>query len=147
MAKGPCSSSGLRAGNTPIMANLVAIEPALFRADEAWFVFDDGRKCLRKINQPEPVARSNFPAPSIRRDSIAPCLGMDGKMHDSISSYRRTLKANGNPQGETYIELGNESLTPVKHEFCRKQRRDDIRAALADVKAGKPIAPPVTLED
>lgn len=129
------------------MAELVAIEPALFRSDEAWFVFDDGRRCLRKIERPRPVARSDFPAPAILRDSIAPCLGMDGKMHDSLSSYRRTLKANGNPQGETYIELGNESLTPVKYEFDRKQRRDDIRAAIADVKAGKPFDPPVILKD
>jgi len=129
------------------MAELVAIEPALFRDDEAWFVFDDGSKRLRKINQPENACRSDFPAPAIMRDSIAPCLGMDGKMHDSLSSYRKTLKADGNPQGETYIELGNESLKPVVHKFDRKQRRDDIKAAIADVKAGKTFDPPVILKD
>lgn len=129
------------------MAELIAIEPAIFRADEAWFVFDDGSKRLRKIDRPVNHARSDFPAPAIRRDSIDACLGMDGKMHESLASYRRTLRADGNPQGENYIELGNESLKPVTHTFDRKQRRDDIRAAIADVKAGKPIAPPVTLKD
>lgn len=129
------------------MAELIAIEPSKFCEGEAWFVFDDGRKLLRKIDRPENHARSDFPSPAIRKDSIAPCLGMDGKMHDSMSSYRRTLKADGNPQGENYIELGNESLKPVIHKFDRKQRRDDIKAAIADVKAGKTFAPPVTLKD
>lgn len=129
------------------MAELVRIEPSIFRTDEAWFVFDDGTQRLRKVNQEPVAARSDFPCPMIRRDSIEPCRGMDGKMHDSMASYRRTLRADGNPQGENYIELGNESLTPVEHKFDRKERRDDIRAALADVKAGKPIPAPAFLGD
>lgn len=130
------------------MAELVAIEPALFHPEkEAWFVFDDGRRCLRPIERKVEPARSSFPAPAIRRDSIDPCRGMDGKMHESLSGLRRTYRADGNPQGENYIELGNESLKPVTYDFDRKQRRDDIKAAIADVKAGKSFPAPVVLED
>lgn len=130
------------------MAALVAIEPALFRPDEqAWFVFDDGRKCLRKLDRGEEVARSDFPAPAIRKDTIAPCRGMDGKMTDSLSTLRRTYRADGNPQGETYHELGNDNLTPVTHQFDRRKRRDDIKAAIEDVKNGRVAPAPVVLED
>lgn len=134
------------------MAEIVRIEPTKSHTTGkpdgfAWFVFDNGRSMHRKIDrEPEP-ARSSFPAPMIRRDRIDPCLGMDGKMHDSLASYRRSLRADGNPQGENYIELGNESLKPVEHTFDRGERREDIKAALADVKAGRPIAPPVALGD
>lgn len=86
-------------------------------------------------------------APMISRDTIDPCRGMDGKMTDSLSALRRTYRADGNPQGENYTEIGNEELKPKEHKFDRAQRRDDIHAAIADVKAGKPIAPPVVLGD
>jgi hypothetical protein len=124
------------------MASLVRIEPAMFRADEAWFVFDDGRKYLRKREAPEARTR----APAIMRDSIELCRGPDGRMHDSLASYRRSLRADGNPQGENYTEIGNERLTPVEHKFDRKQRRDDIRAGLEDVRNGR-VPPMAILED
>lgn len=82
-------------------------------------------------------------APRVLSDYMTPCMGMDDKMHDSLASYRATLKASGNPQGENYIELGNESLKPVERKFDRAQRREDIKAGIADVKAGR--LPPVTV--
>lgn len=130
------------------MATLVRIEPSLFHPEtEGWFVFDDGRRCLRKLERDAPSARSSFPAPMIRRDSIDPCRGADGKMYESLSGLRRTYRADGNPQGENYLEIGNEELKPVEHTFDRAQRRDDIKAAIADVRAGKPIPAPVVLGD
>ena len=90
----------------------------------------------------EPAQRQ-LSAPRVVSDQITPCLGMDGKMHDSLASYRRTLRADGNPQGENYIELGNERLKPVERKFDRAQRREDIKAGIADVKAGR--LPPVTI--
>lgn len=86
-------------------------------------------------------------APMISRDAITPCLGMDGKMTDSLATLRRTYRADGNPQGENYTEIGNEEMRPVERKFDRAERRDDIKAAIADVKAGKPFAPPVALGD
>ncbi|MBO9580323.1 MAG: hypothetical protein J7498_05480 [Sphingobium sp.] len=129
------------------MASVVRIEPSLFRADEAWFVFDDGRQLLRKVDREPNPARSTFPCPAIVRDSIEPILAMDGKMTDSLSHYRRTLRADGNPRGETYTEIGNESLPAFKApEFDARQRRDDIHAAMADFKNGN-IPPLTILED
>lgn len=127
------------------MAQLLRVEPSKFCAGEAWFVFDDGRSYLRKLER-EKVARSSFPAPMIRRDSIDPILGPDMRMHDSLSSYRRSLRAENNPRGENYIEIGNESLPTEIRDFDPSQRREDIRAAIHDVKNGN--VPPLTiLED
>lgn len=130
------------------MANLVRIEPATFRADEqAWFVYDDGRRCLRSTKAPIPAARSSFPAPMIRRDSIEPCRGADGQMHDSLASLRRSYRADGNPQGENYIELGTEPLpAPTAPTFDRTERRENIKAAIEDVKNGR-VPPLAVLED
>ncbi len=85
-------------------------------------------------------------APRVISDYIEPCLGADGKMHDSLASYRHSLTPEGNPRGERYIELGNESLKPNPPKFDEKQRRDDIKAAIEDVKNNR--VPPLTvLED
>lgn len=124
-------------------------DPYWAEQGKAWIEYAPGKRRLVDLNAPQgvPVARSSFPAPALLKDSIEPCLGMDGKMHDSLSSYRKTLRADGNPMGETFTEIGNESLTPVEYKFDRAERREDIKAALADVKAGKPIPAPVVLED
>lgn len=120
------------------MAEVIKVEPSLFRPDtEAWFHFDDGRKMLRKLDQGGPnPARSDLGFPMIMRDSIDPCLGMDGRMYDSLRGYRKTLKANGNPQGENYIELGNESLKHAPKQFSKQERRDHIKTAAEIVKSG-----------
>lgn len=110
------------------MATVIAIEPSLFHPQtEAWFIMDDGRKLLRKLDQEPRQAQSDFPCPMIRKDSIDPCLGMDGQMYESLSGYRRTLKAENNPQGENYIELGNESLKHAPPQFNKQERRDAIK--------------------
>lgn len=123
-------------------------DPYWLETGRVWVEVAPGRKRLIHLDQPErpPVARSSFPAPAIRRDSIDPTRGPDGRMHESLSGYRRSLRADGNPQGENYIEIGNEELKPVEHKFDRKERREDIRAAIADVKAGR-VPPPVALGD
>lgn len=85
-------------------------------------------------------------APRVLSDYIDPVRGADGKMHDSLRSLRATYLPSGNPQGERYLELGDQSITPVEHKVDRKKRRDDIRAAIEDVKNGRvppiPPAPP-----
>lgn len=78
--------------------------------------------------------------------AIEPTLGPDGKMHTSLASYRHACTPEGNPQGERYEELGNDSLPPFKApEFDRKKRREDIRAGIQDVKEGR--VPPVVTGD
>lgn len=103
--------------------------------------FDDPQSC-----ECGAASRRLVTAPRIKSDYIEPTRGADGKIHESLSSYRRSLEPGGNPQGERYIEIGNEEIKPVEHKFDRKQRRDDIKAAIEDVKNGR-VATPVVLED
>lgn len=78
-------------------------------------------------------------APSLAcNDQIAPTWGADGRQHTSLAAYRATLRPDGNPMGERFIEMGNEKPAPWKPpEFDRKTRRDAIRAGIADMKAGR----------
>src|SRR5688500_4341372 len=81
-------------------------------------------------------------APRVRSDAIDPILGPDKRMHDSLASFRASCRPDGNPQGERYLELGDQELPKFKApEFDRRERRDAIRAGIADVKAGR--VPPV----
>ena len=92
------------------------------------------------------VAARLISAPRIRSDSIEPTLGPDGNMHTSLATYRHSCTKDGNPQRETYTELGNESLPEFKApKFDRKKRREDIRAGIQDVKEGR--VPPVVVGD
>lgn len=85
-------------------------------------------------------------APRVVSDSIEPTLGPDGKLHTSLASYRHSCTPEGNPQRQTYHELGSDSLPPFKApEFDRRKRRDDIRAGIQDVKEGR-VPPVVTGE-
>lgn len=85
-------------------------------------------------------------APRVVSDSIDPIRGPDGQMHSSLASYRHSCTPDGNPQRETYQELGNTELPAFKApEFDRKKRREDIRAGMQDVKEGR--VPPVVTGD
>jgi hypothetical protein len=103
----------------------------------AWFDNGKGRQVYRPIPEPQEDKRSSLAMPYFRQDHIKPCLGADGKVYDTLSGYRKTLLPSGNPKGERYIELGNEQTKPYEApKFDRKKRRDDIKAAIADVKNG-----------
>lgn len=108
----------------------------------AWIDKGDGRSVFRKVRDHIPTQRSDLPAPRVLRDSFdEPVQSMaDGRFYTS----KRALSASHRAAG--FIELGNEELPVVEHKTDEKQLRDDIRSAMADVKAGKlPIV--VTLED
>lgn len=106
------------------MASLVRIEPSLFREDEAWFIYDNGRQYLRKR---EPVAQSS--GLTIMSDSIDPVKSMaDGKVYDSKSALYRTYRADGNPQGIAYECVGNEAI----HNYTKPVR--DKSKAMEAVK-------------
>lgn len=104
--------------------------------------FDDAQTCACGAS-----ARRGVSAPMVLSDCIEPRMGADGKMHDSLASYRHSLTPEGNAKGERYFELGEKEELPSKtYEFDERQRRDDIRAAVADVKNGN-VPAPVILED
>lgn len=85
-------------------------------------------------------------APRVQSDTIAPIMGADGKLHTSLSGYRRSLTPSGNPKGERFLEMGNERLPDyAPPPIDRKKRRDAIKAGMADVKAGR--VPPVVTGD
>lgn len=81
-------------------------------------------------------------APAVRSDYIDPCYGADGKMHDSLASLRASYLPSGNPKGKRYIEIGDEKPAPYKRPVPdEKSRRDDIKAAIEDIKYGR-VKPP-----
>lgn len=87
----------------------------------------------RKVRDGVAPQRSDLPAPRVLRDTFdEPVQSMaDGKFYTSKRGLSASHRAGG------FIELGNEELPVVEHKTCEKTLRDDIRAAMADVKAGK----------
>lgn len=79
------------------------------------------RECL-----PPPAPRSAFPLPMIRSDAIEPIQSMaDGVTYESLSSLRRSYRADGNPQGIEYQEIGNEKRTdPVMPKVTEQECAD-----------------------
>lgn len=77
-------------------------------------------------------------APAIRSDYIAPIRGADGKMHDSKSSYERSLTPEGNPHGERFHILGSdERPAPFQPKRSTEAERVEVaKKALHDVKSG-----------
>lgn len=109
----------------------------------AWIEVAPGRMRYRKVRDGLAPQRSDLPAPRVLRDTFdKPVQSMaDGKWYDSKRALAATHKASGNPHGEDFIELGNEAPPTVEHKHDEGKLRDDIREAMADVKAGR--APPV----
>lgn len=105
-----------------------------------WFTLPNGRQVYRFPPVPA-VARSGLPSPHFRTDTIDPCRSMaDGKMYDSLSGLRRTYRADGNPQGEEYIELGNaeiRSTPPERKALDKSEVADIVDRAQAAISSGE----------
>jgi hypothetical protein len=86
---------------------------------------------------------SEFPCPHLVRPFSSPVQSMaDGKFYDDPASLRATYKAQNNPQGVDYVEVGNEDITKFEApKVDRAGRREAIKKAIADVKSGR--VPPV----
>jgi putative FmdB family regulatory protein len=84
----------------------------------------------------------------VHGDEIEPFRGPDGKVHTSLSRYRRACLASGNPQGEHYTEIGNEEVRPRARDLRAEQRVrvEAIKRGLEDVRNGR-VPRPVLLED
>jgi hypothetical protein len=92
------------------------------------------------------VAQRCLSAPRVVSDVIRPIRGMDGRMTDSLSTFRATLDPGGNPQGERYHEVGNETVTRPRLTFDKHAQMDAIRAGIEDVKNGR-VPPVAMIED
>lgn len=76
-------------------------------------------------------------APAVKSDYLTPTRGADGKIHDTKSGYYASLEPSGNPKGERYHILGaGERTKHVDVKFDRKERRDAIKQAMAEIKSG-----------
>lgn len=106
--------------------------------EKRWYELPNGRSVYRAV----PSSRSSgsgseFPCPRISSDNIEPTWGADGKQYTSMAAYRRTLKADGNPRGEEFIEYGNEKIPEYKApEFSKAERVESIKKAIHDVETG-----------
>lgn len=102
-----------------------------------WIDLGDGRKRLRRVREAAPDSRSNLACPMIVTGFDKPVQSMaDGKYYDTARDLERTYKANGNPSGQEFVQIGNEPLKPTKTRPDRRQRREHIRQAIRDVKSG-----------
>lgn len=102
----------------------------------AWFDAGDGRKVFRKVRTDAP-ARSGLSMPMLVRSFPEPVQSMaDGKWYDTPRELENTYKASGNPQGEEYVALGNDTLKTVEYVPDAAERRADIKQAVADVMSG-----------
>jgi len=82
--------------------------------------------------------RSDLAAPMLIRPFAQPVQSMaDGKYYDTPGELSRSHRAAHNPHGQDFIELGNEQMQFVEHKSDEKQLRDDVRAAMQDVKEGR----------
>ena len=110
---------------------------------KAWFDLGNGRKVYRSVPEPSHHLRSSLPAPHFICDTMDELQSMaDGKFYNSKSAMRASYKAENNPHGVDFIEVGNEdtaTFTPPKRD--RKGDREAIERAINDVQNGN--VPPI----
>jgi hypothetical protein len=115
--------------------------------DYRWVDLGDGRQVYRRLRDHQPSARSGLACPMVIGSFAEPVQSAaDGKWYSTKAGLARSHRASGNPHGQDFIELGNESMSWVEHKTSEAELRDDIRSAAAEVKAGK-LPHVVTLED
>jgi hypothetical protein len=81
--------------------------------------------------------RSGLACPMLIRSFAEPVQSMaDGKFYDTPRDLEKTYRADGNPRGEEFIPLGNETLKTTEYVPDASERRNDMREALHDVVSG-----------
>lgn len=75
-------------------------------------------------------------------DEQAPTMSMaDGKMYTSKAAMRESYKPGGNPQGATFVEIGDDQSYKKQAQANRKPDENLIREAteraFADLNAGR----------
>lgn len=80
----------------------------------AWFTLDNGRSVYRKVEQRPIGEKSEFPCPQIMKPFAEPVRSMaDGKYYSDAASLRRSYRADGNPRGIEFTEIGDYEA-PIK---------------------------------
>ena len=89
------------------------------------------------VRKPKQVARSRLPIPMLIRDFDEPVQSMaDGKWYHSKAALARSHRASGNPHGQDFVELGNESVQWQEPVPDRAKDRRILRDSLAQIEAG-----------
>jgi len=102
----------------------------------AWFDMGDGRKVYRKVAESR-GPRSHLACPQIVRPFAEPVQSMaDGKWYSNPRDLENTYKASGNPKGEEYVALGNETVKTVEAVADPVERRNHVKQAMEDVLTG-----------
>lgn len=73
-------------------------------------------------------------APRVLSDRIDPMLGIDGKYHDSIASFKRATSKDGE---KLHVIDGPDQTKFVKPKASRQEIRNSIKAGIEDVKNGR----------
>ena len=81
---------------------------------------------------PEQPVTSELPTPMIHSDTIEHIQSMaDGNWYDSRSRLRATYKPSGNPDGKSYVEVGDDSSVVNPKPFQKpKPDRNAIKATV-----------------
>jgi hypothetical protein len=102
----------------------------------AWFDLGNGRKVYRRVAE-RAVARSDLACPMLVKAFAEPVQSMaDGKYYSHPRDLARTYRADGNPFGQEFVELGNETVKTVDAEADPVERRNDVKQAMHDVLTG-----------
>lgn len=100
----------------------------------AWFDKGDGRQVYRRVNRNPAPQRSHLSMPMVIGDTVEIKSMADGKTYTSKAALRASYLPSGNPQGERYIEVGNEELKPPpKPAPDRKAIRESVGKAFNQV--------------
>lgn len=95
-------------------------------------------------NHVEPAPeRSPLPAPMVISDTLEPTQSMaDGKYYTSKAALRATYKPSGNPDGISYVEVGNEQVKdPPKPKIDEAGIQASLQKALARYERGERVHP------
>lgn len=86
----------------------------------------------------EPRRAVGLACPMVVRSFSEPVQSMaDGKWYDTPADLRKSYKAENNPAGVDYIELGNEDIKPDEGPVqTRAELRDEIKQAINMVDQG-----------
>lgn len=101
-----------------------------------WITLENGRQVYRSVRS-APSARSDLACPYFHSDTLDQPLqsGADGNFYTSRAALRATYRADGNPRGIEFTEVGND-MAPVRQgpvETSDKGIDESIQKAISQL--------------
>lgn len=111
------------------------------RVCKGWHNLDEPwpAECAGHYGIPHHEGRAHaFALPQVITDAMPPTQSMtNGKVYESKSALRKTYLPSGNPQGQRYIEVGNDRPPPRKPIIDKAGIRRDFQKAAQDYNQGR----------